>query len=426
MHYLKQIVKQQKSGIACGCYSACTANEYVIEAVLEAAGGDYAVIEATANQVNQFGGYTGMLPADFRDFVFGIADKIGFPREKIILGGDHLGPLNWQNDSESAAMEKSDELIKQYVAAGFTKIHLDTSMKLADDDKESRLSDEIIARRAARLCKVAEAHKIGEVVYVIGSEVPIPGGAQDAEHISVTSPSDFEATLQAFKEAFFAEGLQDAWESVVAVVVQPGVEFGDDSVDEYDRDAAKSLCVALKKHDNIVFEGHSTDYQTRYKLKELVEDGIAILKVGPGLTFAMREGLFALEQVEKAIYATRSEVKLSNLADVLEAAMLAEPTNWAKHYRGDEHKIAFARKFSYSDRARYYLPNPTVDAAICTLMDNLTKVEIPLTVVSQYLPNQYKKIREQSLAVTPQALLKDRIRDLIDDYLFACAGNHTN
>ena len=423
MHYLKQIVKNQKAGIACGCYSACTANAYVIEAVLEAAGDDYAVIEATANQVNQFGGYTGMLPADFRDFVFGIADKIGFPREKIILGGDHLGPLTWQGDTEEIAMEKSDELIKQYVAAGFTKIHLDTSMKLADDDKDSRLSDEVIARRAARLCKVAEAHKTGEVVYVIGSEVPIPGGAQSEEHISVTSPEDFEATLQTFKEAFLAENLSDAWENVVAVVVQPGVEFGDDSVDEYNRDAAKTLCAALKKHDNIVFEGHSTDYQTKYKLKELVEDGIAILKVGPGLTFAMREGLFVLEQIEKAVYATRSEVKLSNFADVLDAAMLAEPANWEKHYRGDSDKIAFARKFSYSDRARYYLPNPLVDEAICKLMDNLANAEIPLTVISQYLPNQYRKIREQGLAVTPQALLKSRIKDLIDDYLFACAGN---
>ena len=423
MHYLKELVKQQKSGVACGCYSACTANAYVLEAVMEAAGDNYAVIEATANQVNQFGGYTGMLPADFRDFVFSIADKVGFPQEKIILGGDHLGPLTWQGDNEDIAMEKSEELIKQYVAAGFTKIHLDTSMKLADDDKDSRLSDEVIARRAAKLCKVAEAHKTGEVVYVIGSEVPIPGGAQSEEHISVTSPADFEATLQAFKEAFATEGLNDAWKNVVAVVVQPGVEFGDDSVDEYNREAAKSLCAALKKYDNIVFEGHSTDYQTRYKLKELVEDGIAILKVGPGLTFAMREGLFALEQIEKAVYATRPDVKLSNFAEVLESAMLDEPANWKKHYHGDDHKIAFARKFSYSDRARYYLPNPLVDGAVNTLMDNLTNETIPLTVISQFLPNQYRKIREQRLVITPQTLLKDRIKDLIDDYLFACEGN---
>jgi D-tagatose-1,6-bisphosphate aldolase subunit GatZ/KbaZ len=93
------------------------------------------LIEATANQVNQFGGYTGMKPADFYQMVLKMASDIGLPENMMILAGDHLGPLTWQKLPESEAMENSVELVYQYARAGFTKIHLDTSMKVADDRK---------------------------------------------------------------------------------------------------------------------------------------------------------------------------------------------------------------------------------------------------------------------------------------------------
>ena len=50
-------------------------------------------------------------------------------------------------------MEYAKTLVHDYVRAGFTKIHIDTSMKVADDDPNTRLSDEIIARRGATLAK---------------------------------------------------------------------------------------------------------------------------------------------------------------------------------------------------------------------------------------------------------------------------------
>ena len=48
-------------------------------------------------------------------------------------------------------MADSEELIRHYVAAGFTKIHIDTSMKVNSDPEDVRLSDEIIAGRGAHL-----------------------------------------------------------------------------------------------------------------------------------------------------------------------------------------------------------------------------------------------------------------------------------
>ncbi len=431
LHPLKQLVAKQKQGVPVGIYSACSANEYVIEAAMERAliSESYVLIEATANQVNQFGGYTGMKPADFKAFVYDIARKVQFPVEKIILGGDHLGPLTWKNEKSDIAMEKSCELLKQYVSAGFTKIHIDTSMHLADDNINDKLDTGVIAERGAILCKVAEEayaelaesdRNTLQPVYVVGSEVPIPGGSQEEdEGIHVTKVSDFETTVETFKQAFYKLGLKKAWDNVIAVVVQPGVEFGDDTIHEYNRDAAIELCQALKKYPNLVFEGHSTDYQTPTGLRQMVEDGIAILKVGPALTFALREGLFALSLIEEEMFRYNPDIHLSNLINVFEEAMLQNPDNWKKHYHGNGEKLKFARKYSFSDRCRYYLPDPNVQKSIERMLQNLSKTTIPLSLLSEYMPIQYSKVRNGKLSNNPISLLKDRVVNCIDDYLYA-------
>ena len=154
-HPLQKMMDRRRSGAKIGIPSYCTANELVLEECLIRAKklGTPVLIEATANQVNQFGGYTGMKPADFYNKVLTMAKEIGVPETQVILGGDHLGPLTWQNEPEAEAMAKSEELVYQYVRAGFTKIHLDTSMKVADDP-EGALSTETVAKRGARLYKV--------------------------------------------------------------------------------------------------------------------------------------------------------------------------------------------------------------------------------------------------------------------------------
>ena len=310
MHPINEIIKKRQLGMLLGIASFCTANDIVIEAILDNANrfGDYVLIESTANQVNQFGGYANMTPFEFSQYIFEIAKKVNFPKEKIILGGDHLGPLAWADKPEKEAMENACELVKQAVLAGYTKIHLDTSMMLADDSPDERLSDEIIAKRGAMLynsCEEAFKKRCEEYpesmhpVYIIGSEVPIPGGIQSEDDaLQVTDIKDFENTINTYKAIFNEFGFNDAFDNIVAIVVQPGVEFGNDELHIYDRNASKDLSNKLKEYPNLVFEGHSTDYQSKFKLKEMVEDGVAILKVGPALTFALREGLFALSLIE--------------------------------------------------------------------------------------------------------------------------------
>ena len=433
-NYMKKIISEQKKGNSVGIYSACTASDYVIEAVLERAlqVDEYALIEATANQVNQYGGYTGMTPTDYKQFVFSIAEKVNFPKERIILGGDHLGPLTWCELDEKEAMDKSKVLLSEYISAGFTKIHIDTSMKVASDSKELPLSTSVIAERGAILCSVAEKAyeellkndpNAIRPVYVVGSEVPIPGGSQEEEDsVAVTKVTDFKETVQTFKDAFLKYDLKDAWENVIAVVVQPGVEFGDETVIEYDREKADKLTTSLKEYEGIVFEGHSTDYQTKECLKQMVEDGVAILKVGPGLTFALREGLFALNLMEKELFKYDSNKEQSNFIEELDHAMVKCPGNWKKHYRGNGEKIKYARKYSYSDRCRYYLPVEEVKDSLKTMLDNFEGVEIPLTIVKQYMPIQYTEIREGRLANNAKELVKNHVVNCIDEYLYATNG----
>ncbi|MCI9384557.1 MAG: class II D-tagatose-bisphosphate aldolase, non-catalytic subunit [Lachnospiraceae bacterium] len=428
-HPIQEMMEQRRQGKKCGIPSYCTANPLVLEIILRRAKllNTPVLIEATANQVNQYGGYTGMVPSDFYEMIIKMAKEFDVPETLIILGGDHLGPLTWQNLPEKEAMEKSVELVYQYARAGFTKIHLDTSMKVADDP-EGLLSTETIARRGAELYKAsmkgyeelkAEKPDALRPVFVIGSEVPIPGGAQEAEDsLAVTSPAAFQDTVATYKRIFEEAGVGEGWKDVVAVVVQPGVEFGDDQVFLYSHDAAAGLCAALKEYPEVCFEGHSTDYQSPECLKDMVQDGIAILKVGPALTYGLREALFALSFMEKELV---PQEKRAGFIETLERVMLAQPGNWQKHYHGDDKQLALARKYSFSDRARYYIGQPEVTAAIDKLFANLKEYPIPMNMLHQYMPVTYAKVRDGLLPLDPKELALDGVTFFMLDYEYAVA-----
>ena len=426
-HPMQEMMEKRRQGIKCGIPSYCSANELVLEIALRRAKmlNQPVLIEATANQVNQYGGYTGMLPKDFYKLVLDMAAEIDLPEQMVILAGDHLGPLTWQNLTEAEAMEKSIELVYQYTRAGFTKIHLDTSMKVADD-AEGLLSTEVIARRGATLYKAAikgyeelKAEKPEAIrpVFVVGSEVPIPGGAQEAEDsLAVTSVEAFKDTVATYKRVWAEEGVADGMNDVIAVVVQPGVEFGDDQVFLYDSAAAADLCAALKEFPEVCFEGHSTDYQSPACLKAMVEDGIAILKVGPALTYGLREALFSMSFMEKELVPAEER---SNFIEVLEETMLANPGNWQKHYHGDEKQLYLARKYSFSDRARYYMGQPEVLAAMEKLFTNLNTYKIPLNMLHQYMPLTYAKVRDGVLPLDAKELAMDGVTNFMLDYEYA-------
>jgi D-tagatose-1,6-bisphosphate aldolase subunit GatZ/KbaZ len=427
---LRELLAANRRGKGVGIYSICSANRFVLEAAMLQAERDQSLllIESTSNQVNQFGGYTGQTPAEFVKFVDAVAAAAGFPRKKIILGGDHLGPHVWRNTAASAAMEKAGEMVAAYVSAGYGKIHLDASMPCADDrvDGKGSLRNEIVAARAAELCRVAEqAHgalsaSAPAPLYVIGTEVPVPGGeVAGSKAPAATKANDLRHTLHTVQKAFFSRGLESAWERVIAVVVQPGVEFGDATVFPYDAKKAQALSRFLVPAWSGVYEAHSTDYQTPCALRQMVLDHFAILKVGPWLTFAFREAVFALAEIEKEWLSDRTSVSLSGLPEVVETAMLRNPTHWKSYYHGEEKDLRIARKFSYSDRVRYYWPEPTVAAALQRLAHNLSAYPAPLSLLSQYLPRQANALRNGMLKNQPSELIHDKISEVLDGYAYA-------
>lgn len=427
-----EILHRNRRGERAGVCSICSAHPTVVAAAVQQAMDDDSIllIESTSNQVNQDGGYTGMTPKDFVAFVHRISDESGLPRERILFGGDHLGPNPWSHLPAINAMDHAREMVRQYAAAGYQKIHLDASMFLQDDagDRTAPLPDDVVAARAAELCRAAEEswrEHHGEdapPVYIIGTEVPVPGGAQEEEdHVDVTAASAAAQTIEVTKEYFHRAGLQDVWSRVCGVVVQPGVEFGDDQVFHYLGEGTVELQHVLDSHPGLVYEAHSTDYQTEEGLSRLVRDHFCILKVGPWLTFAYREALFLLEHIEREVApANVSCDQLSRLSERLDAVMVAEPDYWKRYYNGSSEELRYKRRYSYSDRSRYYWPHSQLKDAVRGLFVNLRNWGIPNTVISQYFPRQFPHVSAGLLPADPEALVLSRIRDVISAYARAC------
>jgi len=420
MNALLDLVARHKQGQAVGVTSICCAHPIVLEASLRhALKHDDAMVlfEATCNQVNQDGGYTGMTPLDFVNLVRGIAKQVGFDDGRIVFGGDHLGPNPWTSLDADAAMAKAEAMVAAYVSAGFSKIHLDCSMSCAGDP--TPLPESEIVRRAVRLARAAESSAVGEPpVYVIGTEVPVPGGATEAiEGLAVTSPQAALATIEAHRQAFLAAGLEPAWNRVIASVVQPGVEFDHHNVIDYGSEDAQALSRAITSVPGMVYEAHSTDYQTRDALRQLVKDHFAILKVGPGLTFAMREALWALDAMDQELTPEHNQARLR--ATVLER-MRERPKYWERYYHANGKPLTVDLQYSLSDRVRYYWPDPVIEAARVKLFENLSANPPPMSLIRQHLPNALRAVREGAATRDPLSLAVAHVSAVLDDYHHAC------
>jgi D-tagatose-bisphosphate aldolase class II non-catalytic subunit len=373
---LTEVIARNRSGQGGGLPSWCTAHPQTLAVILRSYRDDSApiLIEATCNQVNQFGGYAGMTPTDFVAFVQTIARSEGVDPARLILGGDHLGPNPWKSEPAPQAMAKARDMVAAYVAAGFSKIHLDASMACGGE----ALTEPEMASRAAELCAVAEATRPGVPHYVIGTEVPVPGGeTSHQDQLAVTTPEAARRTHALHRTAFAARGLEAAFARVIAVVVQPGVDFGNAQIMAYDRPRAVELSAAALTLDGPLYEAHSTDYQTESALSALVQDHFAILKVGPELTFAYRQAVMALEHLESLM-----DLPASGITSALLSAMRARPGDWRAYVPPgpDEERLML---YGLSDRLRYYWPDPAVQSALVRLTATLSSANPPPGLMAQ-------------------------------------------
>ena len=408
---MKQIIAVSRAGHHAGIPSYCTAHPETLRAIFRYyQNNDKPIlIEATCNQVNQDGGYTGMKPADFREFVFTLARKANVETTRIILGGDHLGPNPWKDLPAAEAMAKARELVRCYVDAGFTKIHLDASMACADDHG---LTETEMAARAADLCAVAEKYAGGaELLYVIGTEVPIPGGETEVlEGLAVTKPEAALRTFDLHRTAFAKLGLEAALKRVIGIVVQPGVDFGNSQIFAFDKAKAAALTATIQQIPNAVFEAHSTDYQTPQALRDLVASRFAILKVGPELTAAYREAIVAMACIEDRLpIATKSNI-MSIIADV----MNADPKYWQGYITNDT-RAELMKIFGLSDRIRYYWPNSAIQAALEILRTNIDRASNEIGLIAQFA-----NLPEQRILPLSQEIIQARVGAVVNKYLSAC------
>lgn len=423
----KNIIEQNRGGEPVGTYAVCSSHPWVVESAIRQALRDNSLlhIESTSSQVNQFGGYSGQTPLQFAETVCQAARNEGLPTERVLLGADHLGPHPWRGENSAFAMEKGCQLAHECVLAGYQKIHLDASMSCADDS--TPLNQATIAERAALLCAAAE-NALQQLppgpaapVYVIGTEVPTPGGeVGPGLPPAVTTADDAGNTLNVFASAFHKHGLSAAWERVVGLVVQPGVEFGDDVVWDYDPQKAQALSAALPSRPKLVYEAHSTDYQHPDALAQMVKGHFAILKVGPALTFAFREAVFALSAIERELFGSHPATRLSRVREELEAAMLRNPIYWRSYYQGDATELQLTRAFSLSDRCRYYWHEAPVQKELNQLMANLDARRMPLGLLSQYLPLECEAVRSSALKAEPKDMVHYHIRAVLETYAAAC------
>ncbi|GAJ96519.1 D-tagatose-bisphosphate aldolase, class II, non-catalytic subunit [Agrobacterium rhizogenes] len=409
----------RRNGTPMGITSVCSAHPVVLRAALRygRATSTTVLIEATCNQVNHQGGYTGMKPADFAAMVYRLADEEKCSHEQVALGGDHLGPNPWRHMSPEAAMEEAETMVAAYVEAGFRKIHLDASMGCLNEP--AALDDTTTAHRAARLAAAAEAavRKVGGQlpVYVIGTEVPPPGGA---DHVLTTiEPTGADAarqTIDIHRKVFAEAGLSDAFSRAIGLVVQPGVEFGNSNIIFYDPSKVGSLSQILISEPQFVFEAHSTDYQGTAALSQLVNDGFPILKVGPELTFVLREALYALDAIASDFSVTYGD---RPLFAAMEALMSDQPANWNRHYHGNDDELRVLRHYSLSDRIRYYWSTPEAQTAVERLFAVLRGQRLPLPLFWQHLPSAGQFA---DTPLDPEAVLIWRVTRTLSAYQNAC------
>ncbi|WP_374376311.1 class II D-tagatose-bisphosphate aldolase non-catalytic subunit [Tabrizicola sp.] len=413
---LRQIIALNRAGEPIAIPSVCAAHPDALEASLTLAEtlDQPFVVEATSNQVNQDGGYTGLTPADFIAFVQNIATRAKVDPARILFGGDHLGPQAWRRLPATQAMDKAHRMVADYAAAGFTKIHLDCSEGCAGEP--AQLPDAITATRSATLAATALQHAPdpGQLLFVIGTEVPPPGGARTDDHgdIPPTTPESAKATLAAHRDAFRAANLP--LDQIGGLVVQPGVEFSPMEVHHLPLTRDPGLLAALTDWPTLCLEAHSTDYQQAEAYPRLAQLGFAFQKVGPALTFAWREALYALD----ALRAQNGWSSGPSLADTMEQVMLASPAYWQGHYHGTSADPRSERHFGLADRIRYYWPDPKAQEAVQRLFTDLAGKRLPDPMLHAHFREDEIATARANAYPLPRALALARVQTALRPYFF--------
>jgi D-tagatose-1,6-bisphosphate aldolase subunit GatZ/KbaZ len=83
VHWLRDIADRNRRREAVGLFSVCSAHPQVLQAAMRQALASESMlcVESTSNQVNQFGGYTGLTPGQFTEYALHRTEG-GLPERK--------------------------------------------------------------------------------------------------------------------------------------------------------------------------------------------------------------------------------------------------------------------------------------------------------------------------------------------------------
>jgi tagatose-1,6-bisphosphate aldolase non-catalytic subunit AgaZ/GatZ len=194
--------------------------------------------------------------------------------------------------------------------------------------------------------------------------------------------------------------------------VQPGVEFSPMEVHHLPLARDPHLLDALKDWPKVCLEAHSTDYQHSQAYPRLAELGFAFQKVGPALTFAWREALYALDTIR----AQTGWASGPSLPDTMEEVMLDNPAHWQAHIHGSDQRLQ--RHFGLADRIRYYWPDPKAQAAVQRLMADLADKRLPDPLLAAHFRADEIATARESRHSLPRALALARVQTALRPYFF--------
>ena len=357
--------------------SFCTANFDVIESIFY-----YCLInkfpcliECTSNQVNQDGGYTFTTPKLFVKKINKLRKKIKLNKSQLFLGGDHLGPLPWKNNTNKTALKKSIKLINNFLNEKFDKIHIDTSIKCKNDQL---INNEIIFDRT---CKILNSpiikKKIDNKFLVIGTEVPL-SGSDDDKKVIITSMKKIKIEALKFQNLLVNLKLK---KKIFGLVIEPGMKYMNSSIKKpiFTKFLNKKK---FSKANDFVFEAHSTDYQPKKILLNLVDNNFKFLKVGPELTYNYSRSLFFMNKIENKFFKNpTSDIKKNILLSMKE-----KNKYWKEYYDKNNDLLLLNSKL---DRSRYYLNTKNVENSIRILKNNINILD-KKNIIS-FIGNNFKK-----------------------------------
>ena len=155
----------------------------------------------------------------------------------------------------------------------------------------------------------------------------------------------------------------------------------------------------------------------RAVVRALVRDHFAILKVGPAVTFALREAVWALDAIDREWH---GEARCANVRTAILDAMHADPRHWRKYYHDTGHALHLQLQYSLSDRIRYYWPHAAVVAALERLRAAFEGGTPPLALLSQYLPAAHAAVRAGAIPARMTDLVIHHVRQVLSHYSRAC------